>query len=96
MNILIDNCAAVPSTASVTTIAAVPARPRVGVADPRHDPGDAAGQPRAGAARASGTPYVNVVRNTPLTLVFLFFVFALPATCEIIEMSLLHRSRSSR
>jgi glutamate transport system permease protein len=28
--------------------------------------------------RATGTLYVTVVRNTPLTLVFLFFVFAYP------------------
>lgn len=28
--------------------------------------------------RAFGTVYVNVVRNTPLTLVFFFFVFAFP------------------
>jgi glutamate transport system permease protein len=28
--------------------------------------------------RAAGTLYVTVVRNTPLTLVFLFFVFAYP------------------
>src|SRR2546430_1947103 len=28
--------------------------------------------------RAFGTVYVNVVRNTPLTLVFFFFAFAFP------------------
>src|SRR5882724_5555113 len=28
--------------------------------------------------RAFGTAYVNIVRNTPLTLVFFFFVFAFP------------------
>lgn len=36
--------------------------------------------------RATGTLYVTVVRNTPLTLVFLFFVFAYPYL-DIIEMS---------
>ncbi|MGB4136116.1 MAG: amino acid ABC transporter permease [Microbacterium sp.] len=29
-------------------------------------------------ARATGTVYVNLVRNTPLTLVFFFFVFGYP------------------
>lgn len=29
-------------------------------------------------ARAVGTAYVNVIRNTPLTLVFFFFVFGYP------------------
>jgi glutamate transport system permease protein len=36
--------------------------------------------------RATGTLYVTVVRNTPLTLVFLFFVFAYPYL-DIIELS---------
>ncbi|OLR95195.1 amino acid ABC transporter permease [Actinokineospora bangkokensis] len=36
--------------------------------------------------RAAGTLYVTVVRNTPLTLVFLFFVFAYPLL-EIVELS---------
>jgi glutamate transport system permease protein len=36
--------------------------------------------------RATGTLYVTVVRNTPLTLVFLFFVFAYPYL-HIVEMS---------
>jgi glutamate transport system permease protein len=36
--------------------------------------------------RATGTLYVTIVRNTPLTLVFLFFVFAYPYL-DIIEMS---------
>lgn len=36
--------------------------------------------------RATGTLYVTFVRNTPLTLVFLFFVFAYPYL-DIIEMS---------
>jgi len=36
--------------------------------------------------RATGTLYVTVVRNTPLTLVFLFFVFAYPYL-EIIDFS---------
>jgi glutamate transport system permease protein len=36
--------------------------------------------------RAAGTLYVTVVRNTPLTLVFLFFVFAYPYL-DIVEMS---------
>lgn len=36
--------------------------------------------------RATGTLYVTVVRNTPLTLVFLFFVFAYPYL-DIVEMS---------
>ncbi|MGO4147594.1 amino acid ABC transporter permease [Paenarthrobacter sp. YAF11_1] len=31
------------------------------------------------AARAIGTAYVNLVRNTPLTLVFFIFVFGYPA-----------------
>jgi glutamate transport system permease protein len=36
--------------------------------------------------RAAGTTYVMVVRNTPLTLVFAFFVFAYPLL-KIIEFS---------
>lgn len=36
--------------------------------------------------RAAGTLYVTVVRNTPLTLVFLFFVFAYPYL-DIVKMS---------
>jgi glutamate transport system permease protein len=36
--------------------------------------------------RATGTLYVTVVRNTPLTLVFLFFVFAYPYL-DILELS---------
>jgi glutamate transport system permease protein len=36
--------------------------------------------------RATGTLYVTVVRNTPLTLVFLFFVFAYPYL-QIVKMS---------
>jgi glutamate transport system permease protein len=36
--------------------------------------------------RAAGTLYVTVVRNTPLTLVFLFFVFAYPYL-DIVELS---------
>jgi glutamate transport system permease protein len=36
--------------------------------------------------RATGTLYVTVVRNTPLTLVFLFFVFAYPYL-EIVELT---------
>jgi glutamate transport system permease protein len=36
--------------------------------------------------RATGTLYVTVVRNTPLTLIFLFFVFAYPYL-DVIEMS---------
>jgi glutamate transport system permease protein len=36
--------------------------------------------------RAAGTLYVTIVRNTPLTLVFLFWVFAYPHL-EIISMS---------
>jgi glutamate transport system permease protein len=36
--------------------------------------------------RATGTLYVTIVRNTPLTLVFLFFVFAYPYL-DIISMS---------
>jgi glutamate transport system permease protein len=36
--------------------------------------------------RAAGTAYVTVVRNTPLTLVFLFFVFAYPLL-EIVKLS---------
>ena len=35
---------------------------------------------------ATGALYVTIVRNTPLTLVFLFFVFAYPYL-DIIEMS---------
>ncbi|MEU2205335.1 amino acid ABC transporter permease [Microbacterium oleivorans] len=31
------------------------------------------------AARAFGTLYVNIIRNTPLTLVFFFFAFGYPA-----------------
>lgn len=33
-------------------------------------------------ARAVGTVYVNIVRNTPLTLVFFVFVFAVPILFE--------------
>lgn len=36
--------------------------------------------------RAAGTLYVTVVRNTPLTLVFLFFVFAYPYL-DILKLS---------
>ncbi|MQA09277.1 MAG: ABC transporter permease subunit [Pseudonocardiaceae bacterium] len=36
--------------------------------------------------RAAGTLYVTLVRNTPLTLVFLFFFFAYPLL-EIIDLS---------
>jgi glutamate transport system permease protein len=36
--------------------------------------------------RAAGTLYVTVVRNTPLTLVFLFFVFAYPYL-KILQLS---------
>ena len=36
--------------------------------------------------RAAGTLYVTIVRNTPLTLVFLFFVFAYPYL-DILELS---------
>jgi glutamate transport system permease protein len=36
--------------------------------------------------RAAGTLYVTIVRNTPLTLVFLFFVFAYPYL-DIIKLS---------
>ncbi len=36
--------------------------------------------------RAAGTLYVTVIRNTPLTLVFLFWVFAYPYL-EIVSMS---------
>jgi glutamate transport system permease protein len=36
--------------------------------------------------RAAGTVYVTVVRNTPLTLVFLFIVFAYPLL-EIVDLS---------
>lgn len=36
--------------------------------------------------RAAGTLYVTVVRNTPLTLVFLFFVFAYPYL-DIVELT---------
>lgn len=38
------------------------------------------------ALRASGASYVNVVRNTPLTLVFLFIFFGMP-TLEVKGMS---------
>ena len=36
--------------------------------------------------RAAGTLYVTIVRNTPLTLVFLFFVFAYPYL-KILQLS---------
>jgi glutamate transport system permease protein len=36
--------------------------------------------------RAAGTGYVNIVRNTPLTLVFFFFVFAYPRL-GLVELS---------
>lgn len=36
--------------------------------------------------RAAGTLYVTIVRNTPLTLVFLFFVFAYPYL-DILQLS---------
>jgi glutamate transport system permease protein len=41
--------------------------------------------------RAVGTGYVNVVRNTPLTLVFFFFAFAYPRL-EIADLSFFTRA----
>ena len=41
--------------------------------------------------RAFGTGYVNVVRNTPLTLVFFFFAFAYPRL-EIADLSFFTRA----
>jgi len=41
--------------------------------------------------RAFGTGYVNVVRNTPLTLVFFFFAFAYPRL-EIVDLSFFVRA----
>ncbi|AIG78272.1 Conserved putative membrane protein [Amycolatopsis japonica] len=38
------------------------------------------------AFRAAGTTYVTLIRNTPLTLVFAFFVFAYPLL-EIVKLS---------
>lgn len=37
-----------------------------------------------GALRAFGTAYVNIVRNTPLTLLFLFFLVAAPQLLSLI------------
>jgi His/Glu/Gln/Arg/opine family amino acid ABC transporter permease subunit len=34
-------------------------------------------------ARAVGTAYVNIIRNTPLTLVFFAFVFAVPILLQV-------------
>ena len=41
--------------------------------------------------RAFGTGYVNIVRNTPLTLVFFFFAFAYPRL-EIADLSFFTRA----
>ena len=41
--------------------------------------------------RAFGTGYVNVVRNTPLTLVFFFFAFAYPRL-DIVDLSFFTRA----
>ncbi|NMH95855.1 ABC transporter permease subunit [Pseudonocardia acidicola] len=41
--------------------------------------------------RAFGTGYVNIVRNTPLTLVFFFFAFAYPRL-DIVELSFFARA----
>jgi glutamate transport system permease protein len=41
--------------------------------------------------RAFGTGYVNVVRNTPLTLVFFFFAFAYPRL-DILDLSFFTRA----
>ena len=41
--------------------------------------------------RAFGTGYVNIVRNTPLTLVFFFFAFAYPRL-EIADLSFFARA----
>lgn len=41
--------------------------------------------------RAFGTGYVNVVRNTPLTLVFFFFAFAYPRL-DILDLSFFARA----
>ena len=42
--------------------------------------------------RAAGAAYVEVVRNTPLTLVFFFFAFAYPRL-EIVDLSGLEHPR---
>jgi glutamate transport system permease protein len=41
--------------------------------------------------RAFGTGYVNIVRNTPLTLVFFFFAFAYPRL-DILDLSFFTRA----
>jgi glutamate transport system permease protein len=41
--------------------------------------------------RAFGTGYVNIVRNTPLTLIFFFFAFAYPRL-EILDLSFFARA----
>ncbi len=41
--------------------------------------------------RAFGTAYVNILRNTPLTLVFFFFAFAYPRL-EILDLSFFTRA----
>ena len=66
-----------------------------GVAAAGHVPRDAAGQPRAGVPRLRAPTYVTVVRNTPLTLVFVFFVFAYPLL-EIVEVRASSPPRSWR
>lgn len=43
------------------------------------------------ALRTAGTGYVNIVRNTPLTLVFFFFVFAYPRL-DLLELSFFTRA----
>lgn len=43
------------------------------------------------ALRAFGTGYVNIVRNTPLTLVFFFFAFAYPRL-DILDLSFFTRA----
>ena len=43
--------------------------------------------------RAFGAGYVNIVRNTPLTLVFFFFAFAYPRL-EIVDLSFFARPAS--
>ena len=58
----------------------------------------------AAALRAVGTTYVEVVRNTPLTIVFFFAVFVLPQldvrltffTFAVVALSVTTRPSSAR
>ena len=88
MNVLLDNldlyASAFVGTIQLFLVAAV------GSLVARADPGGDAGQPGADPA-SFGAGYVNIVRNTPLTLVFFFFAFAYPRL-EIVDLSFFARA----